>query len=69
MIPLTIQKPDLVCDRQVPVLYHPFRQDELYYRGERTARKIANTIASSTSVVRKAALPTYPMISSPAKRI
>ena len=45
MIPLTIQKPELIPHRQIPVLHYPFRTEELCWGGEHTARKIANTIA------------------------
>ena len=51
MAPPTIQQPDLIYDRKVPVLRHHFRQDEVYYGGERTTRKIANTVTLSMSAV------------------
>ena len=66
---LTIQQQDLIPDWQVPVLYYPFREDDFYYRGERTAMKITNTIRSLTDGLRQVVLPTYPMISSPPNRI
>jgi len=51
MTSLTIQQPDLICDREVPVLCYPFRQDEFFCGDECTARKIANTTRSSMSTV------------------
>ena len=68
-ISLTIQQPELVSDRKIPVLYYPFRKDEICYGDERAARKIAKTIRSSTDTVLRATLLTYPMISSLANRI
>jgi len=59
-IPLTIQQPNLVSDRQVPVLCRPFRKDEVCYGAERTARKIANTIRLSTGAARQAIPPDIP---------
>jgi len=52
MTSLTIHQPDLVYDREVPVLCYTFRQDEFFYGDECTARKIANTsVRSSMSTV------------------
>ena len=50
-IPLTTQQPDLICHRQVPVLCYPLRKEELCRRGERTVRKIANTVTLSMDAV------------------
>ena len=66
---LTNQHPELVSKRQVPVLYHFFRKEGLCCRSERTARKIANTIKSSTNDIQQVIPPAYPMISYHAKRI
>jgi hypothetical protein len=46
-IPLTIQPPELISHRKIPVLYYPFRKGELCCRGELTTMKIANTTTSS----------------------
>ena len=51
------------------LFYAIFRKEELCYRGGRTARKIANTIASSANGIQQAILPAYPMISYHAKCI
>jgi hypothetical protein len=69
MIPLTIQKPDLISYLKVPVLRYPFRKEELYFGGERTTRKIPTTITSLRNSPRRAILCAYPMIWTRTKRI
>ena len=70
MIPLTVQHPELIPYRQIPVLHHPFRKEVLCCGSGHTARKIANTITSSMNVVRQVVPPgTHPMISSRTKHI
>jgi hypothetical protein len=68
-VSLTVQPPELIYHRKVPVLRHPFRKEDLGCRGERTVMKIANTITPSVNAVRQVILPTDLMISSRAKRI
>ena len=69
MIPLTKKRPELVSNRQVPVLYYPFRKEEPYCRDGHTARKIAKTAASSMNAVQQVTFSAYPMIFPRAKHI
>jgi hypothetical protein len=68
-IPLTIQIPEVISYRKVPILRYPLRKEELCCGGGRTTRKITNTITSLASAVRQATPHAYPMISSRAKHI
>ena len=70
-IALTIQRPDLISYRQIPVLHYPLRKELEVgcWKGKRTARKMAKTMTSSMNGVQHAILHTYPTISSPAKHI
>ena len=60
VIRLTSKRPQLVSNRQVSVLYYPFRKGELCRRDGHTARKTTKTIASLMNAVQQVTFPCVP---------